>query len=103
MQVGKKKKNYNPKKKTDKFYLSPFWKNMVSYIWQRDMATCQSCLEKGILKPLAKPSRDVNKQGHVDHKRARKMGGSNDEDNLWLICFHCHIEKTQQEGSRFYN
>jgi len=50
-------------------------------IRQRDNYTCQMCL-----RAVAK--------GEVDHKVALDNGGSDEDDNLWLLCSPCHYSKT---------
>jgi 5-methylcytosine-specific restriction protein A len=35
--------------------------------------------------------------GEVDHKIPLEKGGSNDDDNLWLLCNPCHKIKTASD------
>lgn len=52
------------------------------YIMQRDGHTCQTC---GAYPPEARLE--------VDHKIPLSKGGSNDEENLWTLCFECNRGK----------
>lgn len=35
----------------------------------------------------------------VDHRLALHLGGTNDDENLWLLCHGCHKKKTSSEQS----
>lgn len=35
--------------------------------------------------------------GEVDHKVALVNGGTDTEDNLWLLCKECHYYKTRED------
>ena len=83
----------------DLYYQSNEWKRIVSAIWIRDRSLCQMCLEKGIIHGLERGTRDINKQGTVDHKVQRKKGGTDNEDNLWLIGSNHHASKSANEGN----
>jgi len=50
-------------------------------IRERDNYHCRKC------------SRPVLR-GEVDHVVSLDNGGSNDDDNLWLLCVDCHRDKT---------
>lgn len=39
----------------------------------------------------------VQRVDHVDHKVPREQGGSDDPENLQLLCAECHEEKTDAE------
>lgn len=98
MQIGRKKKpNNDHRKKTDPFYLSTFWKRLVSFIWLRDQGLCQECLRKGIYTQLRKPASNPEERGFVDHIKPRKAGGQDHEDNLQLLCKRCHDIKSNDE------
>ena len=98
MKVGQRyTKNNDHRKKTDPFYQSGDWRVLVELVWQRDEAQCQECNRQGIMKPLTKPSRDINYQGHVDHIKPRELGGKDTLDNLELLCYHCHASKSAME------
>lgn len=88
-------KRYNP----DGFYQSPTWKKTVDFIWYRDKSLCQLCLQKGIMHPLIRGTKNINQQGTVDHKVQRINGGSDEYDNLWLIGSNHHAIKSAQEGN----
>jgi 5-methylcytosine-specific restriction endonuclease McrA len=51
----------------------------------RDGSRCQMC--------GANPARDENIQLEVDHKMPLDLGGSNDEENLWVLCRQCNQGK----------
>ena len=40
---------------------------------------------------------------HVDHKKPRAAGGSDDESNLEPFCAHCHNKKTAMQDGGFGN
>jgi len=61
-----------------------------SAIKRRDNGLCQMCLAQGIARPGAE----------VDHKRPLWDGGTDDEDNKWLLCKPCHERKTSDEATR---
>lgn len=52
-------------------------------ILKRDGYRCRTC--------GATPDHGVSL--HVDHKRARALGGLNDPDNLWTLCAPCNLGK----------
>ncbi|WP_407691555.1 HNH endonuclease [Robbsia andropogonis] len=35
--------------------------------------------------------------GEVDHILALVNGGTNDDSNLWLLCYDCHRDKTRSD------
>lgn len=35
----------------------------------------------------------------LDHRHPLHLGGTNDDDNLWLLCGPCHRRKTSEEQS----
>lgn len=55
------------------------WGLIVTQIKRRDFNTCQLCGAEGT---------------DVDHKIERRDGGTDDLDNLWLLCNPCHKAKT---------
>lgn len=87
---------YNP----DPFYQSPSWKRKVDFVWLRDKSLCQLCLQQNIIHPLERGTKDINKQGTVDHKIQRINGGSDEYDNLWLIGSNHHASKSANEGNK---
>ena len=105
MQVGKVNKDKRKQKhrqQTDAFYLSTYWRRLVDYVWQRDEYECQECKRNGISKLLMKPSPTPEYRGFVDHIVSRKSGGSDEVDNLELLCKRCHDVKSvkEREGYR---
>lgn len=85
---------YNP----DPYYQSADWKAKVDYIWDRDRSLCQWCLNDGIIHRLERGTRDIDKQGTVDHKDQRKKSRNDNTDNLWLIGSNHHAKKSANEG-----
>jgi 5-methylcytosine-specific restriction endonuclease McrA len=61
-----------------------------SRIKERDNGLCQSCKEQG----------RVSLGVEVDHKIPLFAGGSDDDENKWLLCVPCHVAKTKRDGSR---
>jgi hypothetical protein len=59
------------------------WPRLRFAVLQRDGFRCQACgraATDGV--PL-----------HVDHKRPRSLGGTDDMDNLWTLCSPCNLGK----------
>lgn len=86
--------------KPEHFYQSQAWKKLVDLVWMRDNSLCQLCLQQGIIHRLERGTKDINKQGTVDHKEQRKKGGTDDMDNLWLIGSNHHASKSANEGNK---
>lgn len=57
------------------------WEAIRQHIIRRDFGTCQICGDTGT---------------DVDHKTERRDGGTDDYDNLWLLCNPCHKAKTKR-------
>jgi 5-methylcytosine-specific restriction endonuclease McrA len=93
-----KKSNNRPN--TSSYYQSSTWKATVNRIWIRDKGMCQLCLEKGIKHFLERGTRDLSKQGTVDHKEQRKLSNNDSDDNLWLIGSNHHQGKSAFEGNQ---
>jgi hypothetical protein len=51
------------------------------------------------MHPLERGTRNIDKQGTVDHKIQRINGGTDTEDNLWLIGSNHHASKSANEGN----
>ncbi|MBF6328745.1 HNH endonuclease signature motif containing protein [Nocardia transvalensis] len=51
----------------------------------RDNRTCQNCGAPGY---------------QVDHKTNVARGGTNDDENLWVLCDSCHAAKTKSEAAQ---
>jgi 5-methylcytosine-specific restriction endonuclease McrA len=84
---------------TDGFYQSTQWRRIVTAFWKGfwehlgervSNRLCRDCFKKGIVK-LAK---------YVDHIIQRKLGGSDENDNLQGLCSSCHNSKSAQEGNQ---
>lgn len=61
----------------------PIPKKIKLFVWGRDAGTCQDC--GAVFTP------DL-KSFHIHHKTPRALGGSNDPDNLALLCGKCHAK-----------
>ena len=47
--------------------------------------------------------KDVDIKGfHIDHIVPLANGGTNDDENLQVLCEPCHFEKTKQEAEEGY-
>jgi 5-methylcytosine-specific restriction protein A len=63
------------------------WNKLRGFILQRDKHLCQACLRKGRPTP----------GNHVDHINPKAKGGTDEPDNLELLCRPCHDRKTIRE------
>lgn len=79
------------------YYQTKEWKYKKELVWLRDERLCQLCLSKNIIHPLIRGTRDLSKQGTVDHKIPREAGGTDDLDNLWLIGSNHHARKSNKD------
>jgi 5-methylcytosine-specific restriction endonuclease McrA len=93
---GQRKKNPDP------FYNTSTWKNTVDRIWIRDKGMCQLCLQQGIKHYLERGTKDLTKQGTVDHRVQRIKGGTDTDDNLWLIGSNHHNQIRAKQGNQMY-
>lgn len=84
----------------DPYYQSNEWRRKVDYVWDRDRGLCQICLEKGISHQLVRGTKDLSKQGTVDHKEQRRKNGTDDYYNLRLIGSNHHASKSANEGNK---
>jgi 5-methylcytosine-specific restriction endonuclease McrA len=96
--IKKSRPRYNP----DSFYQSKTWKDLVNFIWMRDNSLCQICKKQGIIHKLERNTKDLSKQGTVDHKIQRKKQGADEPDNLWLIGSNHHAVKSATEKNKMY-
>lgn len=64
------------------------WEKLRKTILARDKHLCQSCLKAGRL----------TQGNHVDHITPKAKGGTDDPDNLQVLCAPCHREKTASVG-----
>ena len=63
------------------------WMAIRDRIKRRDCGLCQECKRHGRIKPGTE----------VDHIVALTNGGTNDDDNLELLCAGCHETKTNAD------
>ena len=84
-------------RQADPYYQSQEHKYKRDLVWERDQGLCQICLDKGILHELVRGTKDITKQGTVDHRVPRKAGGSDDLSNLRLIGSIHHAKKSNQD------
>lgn len=63
---------------------------------ERDGACCQMCLMPDC-PDWAEAELGRKSMMEIDHAMPLSMGGSNSDDNLWLLCHWCHKEKTAEE------
>lgn len=70
------------------FYQSKQWQAVRNYVFNRDVATCQSC------------GNAIDNRKIVDHIVRRDLCSDPlDTDNLWTLCYRCHAIKTKGEQS----
>lgn len=66
------------------------WQKLREVVLQRDSGLCQMCRAKGLLRV-----------GNIcDHKTPKAEGGTDDLDNLQIVCKPCHTLKTAAESAR---
>ena len=63
------------------------WKVLSEYVYERDMYKCVSC-------------KDDKGSYHVHHKLPLSLGGTNEYDNLELLCERCHGERHTEINAR---
>lgn len=63
------------------------WSKLRLVVIERDRGLCQLCLARG----------RIAAGNQVDHKLSKAKGGTDDLDNLWLLCRPCHDRKTIEE------
>ncbi len=68
------------------------WERLRKQVIERDKYLCQACLR-------ATPQR-VTQGREVDHKLAKANGGTDELDNLELLCGPCHRAKTARDNGR---
>jgi hypothetical protein len=64
------------------------WDRIRARIVRRDAGICQACKLIGL----------IHAGDHVDHRLAKAFGGTDADDNLWLICAAEHARKTAGEA-----
>ncbi|AWD90194.1 HNH endonuclease [Dickeya phage Sucellus] len=69
------------------FYQSNTWRKIKIKVIRRDCGLCQQCLRNGLYVPGV----------DVDHITPKSKSGSDELDNLELLCKKCHAHKTATE------
>lgn len=62
---------------------------IIERIKTRDQGLCQQCKADG----------RVRLGNEVDHRVPLHLGGSESDDNRWLLCADCHAAKTKHEAT----
>lgn len=83
-------------------YQSKDWKQKKNEVWHRDQSLCQLCKKKGIIHQLTRGTKDLNRQGTVDHIIPINAGGSDELTNLWLIGSIHHARKSNLDKKLYY-
>jgi 5-methylcytosine-specific restriction endonuclease McrA len=73
-----------PKKTTNPFYNSVFWKHLRQRVRQRDGGICQVC--------------GKSDSRRVDHVKPREEGGADHEWNLRTLCDDCDAKRHAEKG-----
>ena len=63
------------------------WAKTYEICWYRARGCCQVCGKK-VFRPLE--TDDLRLVGHLHHIRFRSRGGTDDPDNLVLLCYADH-------------
>lgn len=63
------------------------WDKVRQRIFKRDCGLCQVCQAEGRTRV----------GNEIDHIIAVTNGGTDDEDNLQVICSECHLEKNDKD------
>lgn len=77
---------HTPKKNWGKGRGGRSWRKLKDKILARDNYTCQSCGR-------------VGGRLELDHIINVAQGGTNNQDNLQILCHDCHKQKTQTEST----
>ena len=75
------------------------WKRDV--VWNRDGGRCQKCGIECLHRTARVPRWDAWQRGEMDHVVPKSKGGTNDVDNLRLLCRRCNRRK-HVKGAEFY-
>ena len=86
-----------PHRQSKVYYQSKEWKRKRDQVWKRDNGICQECKDKGIIHQLIRGTKDLSRQGTVDHIKPREAGGTDDLENLRLIGSNHHAAKSNQD------
>lgn len=87
---GKKASNFNKRLSRHERGYGYSWEKLRVLVLQRDAGLCQPCWQSGRLTVA----------NIVDHKTPKAEGGTDDLDNLQVICRACHTLKTAGESAR---
>ena len=87
---GKKKSNFSRELSRHQRGYGTIWDKLRKVILARDCGLCQECLRNGVVTP----------GNIVDHIQSKSEGGSDDPENLRVICKRCHDLKTATESAR---
>ncbi len=90
------RKRYGPEKKSGRGGRR-WYEKIRPRIFKRDNYLCQICLRNGLLTPVELSGPNC---GICDHIVPLAEGGTDDDDNLQIICKQCDKEKTHQESMR---
>ena len=63
------------------------WERIRRVVLRRDKHLCQECLRNGIFKA----------GNQCDHIKPKSEGGTDELDNLQILCENCHKQKTLLE------
>lgn len=66
------------------------WSRLRRQVLARDLGLCQSCARQG----RTTSGRDV------DHVRPKAAGGTDDPENLQVLCEPCHLDKSAREQGK---
>ena len=66
------------------------WMAQRERIQRRDCGLCQECKRQGKLT-------HCQQSDPIDHIVPRERGGSDEDSNLQLLCWHCHDVKSRRE------
>lgn len=75
------------------------WKR--AEVWKRDGGRCQKCGIECLRRTARVPRWDAWQRGEMDHVVPKSKGGTNDVDNLRLLCRRCNRRK-HTKGEEFY-
>lgn len=75
------------------------WKREL--VWKRDGGRCQKCGIECLRRTARVPRSEAWQRGEIDHVIPKSKGGTNDVDNLRLLCRRCNRRK-HIKGAEFY-
>lgn len=86
-------KKPNEHRGNDPYYQTREWAIIRDRIIKRDKGLCQEHKRQGVIKV-------AQKYRTVDHIVPRNRGGSDEDDNLELLCKQCHDIKSAKEKNK---